>query len=152
MGRTVRLVAVLVAVAVVAGCSPRPSWAVRLTADGMPQLVETACEPRALSYVRIKALDVDEVVDEEDPVIWQITFPEPRKAVEITVGQLPEGAEEEVAWQRPAGGQELAVDFGGVDWIEAGEQFSLDELKDGKVMHHFKARTPEQFEEARERC
>lgn len=147
-----RLLVVLAAFLLLAGCSPASTRAVRLIDSGMPQMVDLACESRMLTYMEIQGDNGDQVLDEKDPVYWRIEFPEPRQHLTVTVGQLPEGAVEKVAWQSPAGDEPLSWHMGNADTPEAGVQFKLDELQGGKVHHLYETLTAEQFAKIRVSC
>lgn len=147
-----RLLVVLAACLLLAGCSPASTRAVRLTDSGMPQMVDLACESRLLTYMEIHGSNGDEVYDEKDPVYWRVEFPEPKQHYTVTVGQVPEGGVEKVAWKSPAGNVLLAWHMGNGDAWEPGEEFTLDELQGGKVRHRTETLTAEQFAKIRTNC
>ncbi|GGU61278.1 hypothetical protein [Lentzea flava] len=147
-----RLVAVLAACLLLAGCSPATTRAVRLGDSGLPEIIDTSCESRMLTLVEIRAMNADDVLDERDTVIWRIEFAQPRQHYKITVGQVPEGAEEKVAWQPPAGDQLLDVGLQNGDLHEPGDSFTLDQLKDGKVKYRYELLTAEEFAKKDRSC
>lgn len=147
-----KLVAVLAAVAALGACSPHSTWAARLAPSGLPQFVDIACDAPDVERVVVQAPDDDAILDEKDPVIWEITFARPTRLREITVGQVPEGAEEKVAWQPPKGDQDLGMSAfwkgGGAPHIE----FTLDKLRDGKVQYQFEYLSADEFAKKQETC
>jgi hypothetical protein len=147
-----RLLVVLAACLLLAGCSPASTRAVRLTGSGMPQMVDLACESRKLTYMEIQGDNGDQVLDEKDPVYWRIEFPEPRQHYTVTVGQMPEGAVEKVAWKPPAGNELLAWRMGNGDTPEAGVEFKLDDLQGGEVQHMYETLAAEQFASIKVNC
>jgi hypothetical protein len=147
-----RVLVVLAACLLLAGCSPASTRAVRLADSGMPQMVDLACKSRMLTYMVIQGDNGDQLLDEKDPVYWRIEFPEPRQHYTVTVGQLPEGAVEKVPWQAPAGNVHLSWNMGNGDTGETGEDFTLDDLQGGKVRHRSETLTAEQFERIRVNC
>ncbi|MEV6241504.1 hypothetical protein [Lentzea sp. NPDC051838] len=147
-----RLVAVLAACLLLAGCSPATTRAIKLNGAGQPEIIDTSCESRTLTRVEIRAVNDDDVLDERDPLVWQIDFAQPRQHYTITVGRVPEGGEEKVAWQPPAGGQEHDVLFYNGDLWEPGDSFTLDELKDGKVRFQYRYLTAGEFAKERVSC
>jgi hypothetical protein len=147
-----QLVAVLATVTALGGCSPTSTWAVKLTPTGLPQLIDNACDSPKVESVQIRVLDGDEVLDEKDPVIWRIAFPRPTQLREITVGQKPAGAENEIAWQPPKGDQRLVMSVQRENADTSDIQFTLDELKDGNVYYEFKYLTADEFAKKRASC
>ncbi|MEU0880609.1 hypothetical protein ABZ345_18550 [Lentzea sp. NPDC005914] len=61
-----RLVAVLAACLLLAGCSPATTRAIRLAGPGLPEIVDTSCESRMLTRVEIQVVNDDTVLDERD--------------------------------------------------------------------------------------
>ncbi|GAB2865156.1 hypothetical protein [Lentzea nigeriaca] len=147
-----RPLAVLAACLLLAGCSPAPTRAVRLGDSGLPEIVDTSCDSRMLTLVEIRAMNADDVIDERDTVVWRIEFAEPRQHYKITIGRLPEGAEEKVAWQPPADDQRLEVHLQNGDLFEPGAGFTLDQVKDRKVVLGYQAFTAEEFAKKHRSC
>lgn len=145
-----RLVAVFAAVAVLGGCSPTPTWAVKLTPTGLPQFVDNACDAPNVERMLIQA--VDGVLEDTDRVIWEIAFARPARLREVTVGQKPEGAQEKVAWQAPRGDQPLAMTVQRENAGSLDIQFTLDGVKDGKVHYEGESLTAEEFAKKRASC
>jgi len=147
-----KLVAVLATVTALGGCSPKSTWAAKLTPTGFPQLIDNACDSPKVESVQILAFDGDDVLDEKDPVIWRIEFPRPTQLREITVGQKPAGAEEKIAWQPPKGDQNLAMSVRRENADTSDIQFTLDGLKDGNVYYEFEYRSADEFARKRVSC
>jgi hypothetical protein len=145
-------VAVLAACLLLSGCSPAPTRAIRLGDSGLPEIIDTSCESRMLTLVEIRALNGDDTIDERDTVVWRIEFAQPGQHYKIVVGQVPEGAEEKVAWQPPAGDQLLDVGLQNGDLFEPGGDFTLNELKDGKIKLWNELYTAEEFSKKLRSC
>jgi hypothetical protein len=129
-----------------------PTLAVRLAEDGVPHVLDNTCETRGTTTVEIKALNDDQMLDERDPVVWQVVFAQPATVREITVGQLPDAAEEKVAWQPQPGGQLLAVIFHFDSGITNHTEFTLDQLKNGVVRYEYEYLTAEEFRKKQVSC
>lgn len=147
-----KLVAVFAAVMALGGCSPVMSWAAKLTPTGFPQFVDTLCDPPDMLSVQIHVPRGSDLRDDTDPVIWKVEFAQPTQLREITVGQKPAGGEEKIAWQPPKGDQLLVMmavqEGGGAPIVE----FTLDQLKDGKVRYDDEYLTADEFAKKREQC
>jgi hypothetical protein len=142
-----KLVAVLAAVTALGGCTLSPTWAVKLTPTGLPQFVDNACDSPKVEWMQIQAAG-----DGKGPVIWKIEFARPAQLREITVGQKPEGAEEKVAWQPQKGDQPLVMSVQRENADAPTVQFTLDELKDGKVRYEAEYVTADEFAKKRVSC
>ena len=138
-----KLVAVLAAVTALGGCSPSSTWAVKLTPTGFPRFVDNACDSPKVQWMQIQG---------GDRVVWKIEFARPAQLREITVGQKPEGAEEKVAWQPPKGDQQLVMSVQRENADTATVQFTLDELKDGKVRYDTEYVTADEFAKKQVSC
>lgn len=148
-----KLVAVLAAVTAIGGCSAPPTWAAKLTPTGLPQFVDNACDSPKVERMQIQAADLDGTVEGGDPEIWKIEFAPPAELREITVGQKPEGAEEKVGWQPPRKGDHplrMTVQRENAEVLTV--QFTLDELKAGKVRYGTEYLTADEFAKKRVSC
>lgn len=140
-----KLVAVLAAITALGGCSPTPTWAVNLTPTGLPRFVDNACDSPKVQWMQIQD-------DGANRVVWKIEFARPVQLREITVGQKPEGATEKVAWQPQKGDQRLVMSVQRENADALTVQFTLDELKDGKVRYDTEYVTADEFAKKRVSC
>ncbi|MCX2954413.1 hypothetical protein [Lentzea sp. NEAU-D7] len=138
-----KTIAVLAAVTVLGGCSPEQTWAAKLTPTGLPQFVDTACGGQRVAAMWVRA---------EEKEIWRIGFAQPAEVRELTVGQKPGGAEEEVAWQRPSGDAPLRLSVQLQDGSTPVVEFTLDGLKDGKVSYDGEYLSADDFAKKRAAC
>ncbi|WP_086662810.1 hypothetical protein [Lentzea kentuckyensis] len=140
-----KLVAVLAAVTALGGCSSTHTWGAKLTPTGLPRLVDTVCGAPDVAAMWIRAAN-------DNAEIWRIEFARPVPLREVTVGQKPEGAEEKVAWQPQAGDRLLQASVRRSDGSTPVVEFTLDQLKDGKVKYEDEYLTADEFAQKRASC
>ncbi|MGW6444726.1 hypothetical protein [Lentzea sp. NPDC055074] len=138
-----RLVAVLVAVTALGGCSSGETWAVKLTPTGLPQFVDAGCGGPGVTAASVRAGGEE---------IWRIGFAQPAEVRELAVSQKPAGAEEKVAWRQPKGDQSLQLSVQLQDGSKPAVEFTLDGLKDGKVKFGDDYLSADEFAKKREQC
>lgn len=138
-----KLVAALVAVTALGGCSSGGNWAVKLTPTGLPQFVDAGCGGPGITNAWVRA---------DGGEIWRIGFAQPAGVRELAVNQKLEGAEEKVAWQQPKGDQPLRLSVQRDDGSTSDVEFTLDGLKDGKVKFEDAYLGADEFAKKREQC
>ena len=146
-----RLVAVLAACLLLAGCSDWPPYALRTGPHGGVEIVYANCDQETEKIVRV-ALVVDRTVngerDENAPRVWQLDFPTPSALTSVEAGQTPEGAVETIPWRKPDPKQQLHVEISYDKRPTATEMwFTLDQLGEGKTLYRHDWVSSKEFED-----
>ncbi len=132
-----RLVAVLAACLLLAGCADWPPYAVRTGPHGGVEIVYANCGTEIEKIVQVAlALDRPDSSDEKAPRIWQLDFPTPAALASVEAGHTPEGAVETIPWQQPDPKQRVHVEIAYEARPAATEQwFTLEELGEGRTLY-----------------
>ncbi|GAA3689943.1 hypothetical protein GCM10022267_90700 [Lentzea roselyniae] len=144
-----KLAVPVVAGIAVAACVPQDPFspiAVELGQQGKAKILQTDCELQEVVSVEVIAINGDGNLDDKDTRIWRVGFKSPAKIRAFDVGVVPEGGEERVPWSEPKRDQALVARMQTASGMDLTEDFSLGELEGGKIRHHFKAMTREEFE------
>jgi hypothetical protein len=143
-----RLLVVLAACLLLAGCSDWPPYAVRKGPNGGVEIVYANCDMETEKLVQIAFVVVEgDTWDEDEPRIWQLDFPEPTALASVEVGRTPEGAVETIPYRQPDPKQEVHVQIAYEDRPNAADQsFTLDQLGEGRTLYRWDWVSAEAFD------
>jgi hypothetical protein len=119
--------------------------------DGKLVVIPTVCPPHAVASVTVVQPDPKHVVIQDDePVVWRVTFSPPSNATSFVVGEVPAGGTEEVPLAAPLDDAvryhaSFILDGGG----GSGTNLKPETLRDGRIFYHDEYMTEEQFQKAR---
>lgn len=128
-----RLLAVTTVVAaMLAGCSPPPPVAVRTTGTGSVEVVYTDCDTPKITRVEA-VVSQDDLIDDNDPRIWQRDFPQPSTDRTFVIDGKIEPSQ--VVWVG------ITLEGG----VQVGTDFTLEDLSGGKVRFQNESMSAEDF-------